>query len=153
MLRSWCPVAQGACHQVAAWVDQVQKLWALPVQHVVVALYSGDLTLLDSVSGEVRASLSGCGERPTTPTVDPWDGHIWVASHHSLVTVGTSRGKLCRGGRLQIRPSASLLWPATWRDERDFSMISSRCADLICDDSVQPFHVVKALQVQMRLIW
>ncbi len=65
------------------------------MQYIVVAISSWEaLKFLDIVSGKVRISLDGCGEWPTAPAIDPWDGHIWNAWDSSSLTICTAAGKL-----------------------------------------------------------
>ena len=65
------------------------------MQHVVVALSGWEgMRFLDIVSGQVRISFEGCGERPTAPAVDPWEGHIWNAWDSSSLTICTAAGEL-----------------------------------------------------------
>ena len=73
------------------------EIQSLHTQYVVVALLGGDMVFLDSITGRFMCSASCCGELKAAPAVDPWDGHIWIASHGCQLSICTSSGEMTSG--------------------------------------------------------
>lgn len=76
---------------------RVVKLYILDAcRQVAVACSDGRVCFLSVTSGKLLGTCHAGGALKAAPAVDPWEGHVWVASHGCQVIVCKAPGSFTR---------------------------------------------------------